>query len=171
MIKTQDKHRILIATVLLFPFFSSVGFFFVATPQHAVLNSFVNAFVTACGAEPRTHPQLFLARKYLPMFWACITLWDHFNTFTQMFHGNISTEWDGGQLGGSHAAITNKFVHPRHSPLKVRYPKTAASRYMRNMARKDTLATPCIFLRERLFKEEEKKVQVRGLFFFFPPLA
>lgn len=36
-------------------------------------------------------------------------------------------------------------------PLKVRYPKRAASRYMRNMARKETLATPCIFLRERLF--------------------
>lgn len=31
-----------------------------------------------------------------------------------------------------------------------------------NMARKDTLATPCIFLRERLFRVEEKKVHVRG---------
>lgn len=38
-------------------------------------------------------------------------------------------------------------------PLKVRYPKRAASRYMMNMARKDTLATPCIFLRERLGKK------------------
>lgn len=30
------------------------------------------------------------------------------------------------------------------------------------MARKDTLATPCILLRERLFGVEEKKGQVRG---------
>lgn len=44
----------------------------------------------------------------------------------------------------------------RNSPLKVRYPKRAASRYMRNMARKDTLATPCIFLRERLFRREKR---------------
>lgn len=36
--------------------------------------------------------------------------------------------------------------------MKVRYPKRAASRYMRNMARKDTLATPCILFRERLFE-------------------
>lgn len=47
--------------------------------------------------------------------------------------------------------------------MKVRYPKRAASRYMRNMARKDTLATPCIFLRERLF-EGTRDVREKLLF-------
>lgn len=66
----------------------------------------------------------------------------------------------------SNDSVVCVFVHSHHSPLKVRYPKRAASRYMRNMARKDTLATPCIFLRERLFKVEEAKVQVRRLGFW-----
>lgn len=47
--------------------------------------------------------------------------------------------------------------------MKVRYPKRAASRYMMNMARKDTLATPCIFLRERLFGGGGKDVREKLL--------
>lgn len=50
-----------------------------------------------------------------------------------------------------------------NSRLKVRYPKRAASRYIRNMARKDTLATPCIFLRERLFGRENKGCWVQNM--------
>lgn len=45
-----------------------------------------------------------------------------------------------------------------YSQLKVRYPKRAASRYMMNMARNDTLATPCIFLRERLLEQKRRWV-------------
>lgn len=54
----------------------------------------------------------------------------------------------------------------KDSLLKVRYPKRAASRYMTNMARKDTLATPCIFLRERLFRRHGgERVSSRSLLF------
>lgn len=39
------------------------------------------------------------------------------------------------------------------SPLKVRYPNRAASRYITNIPRNDTFATFCIFFRERLQME------------------
>lgn len=77
-------------------------------------------------------------------------------------HTSIKANSAALKLAPDRQMFHNAFWYGRvsafRSPLKVRYPNSAASRYIINIPRNDTLATFCIFLLERLQRERKTEL-------------